>query len=125
MDRNSTEYKELKAERAEVVWRAIERVIPDVRSRVEVELVGTPLTQERFVRRHRGSYGPAYLPGKWPGACVHPFKYCTGVPLLRRTARPLYSPCLAVKTARRLLYSGTVLELERWKDGLCTGRGMV
>jgi len=33
-------------------------VIPDIRSRVEVEMVGTPLTQTRFVRRHRGTYGP-------------------------------------------------------------------
>ena len=67
LDRNSSEYKQLKEERAEVVWKAIERVIPDVRERVEVSMIGTPLTQERFLRRHRGTYGAAYLPGQWPG----------------------------------------------------------
>jgi hypothetical protein len=33
-----------------VLWDAVERVIPDIRSRVEVELVGTPLTHQRFLR---------------------------------------------------------------------------
>jgi phytoene dehydrogenase-like protein len=44
-------------------------VIPDVRSRCEVTLVGTPLTHERFLRRHRGSYGPALRAGQalFPG----------------------------------------------------------
>lgn len=59
MDRQSEEYDRLKAERGEVLWQALERVIPDVRDRVEVSLVGTPLTHERYLRRHRGTYGPA------------------------------------------------------------------
>ncbi len=58
-DRRSAEYAELKKTRAAPLWRALERIIPDVRQRVEVELVGTPLTHERFLRCHRGSYGPA------------------------------------------------------------------
>jgi phytoene dehydrogenase-like protein len=56
----SDEYKAQKQERAEVLWRALEKVIPDVRERTKVSLIGTPLTQERFLRRHRGSYGAAY-----------------------------------------------------------------
>lgn len=50
--------------------QALERVIPDIRSRTEVCLVGTPLTHERYLRRHRGSYGPAISAagGSWPGA---------------------------------------------------------
>lgn len=36
LDRRSEEYKKLKAERAEVLWRAVEKVIPDVRSRLKV-----------------------------------------------------------------------------------------
>jgi phytoene dehydrogenase-like protein len=59
LDRRSPEYAALKKTRTEPLWRALERVIPDVRQRVEVELVGTPLTHERFLRCHRGSYGPA------------------------------------------------------------------
>ena len=42
-----------------MLWRAVERVIPDIRRRAEVSFVGTPLTQERFVRRARGTYGEA------------------------------------------------------------------
>ena len=63
MDRQSEEYASLKGLRAEVMWQALERIIPDVRSRCEVTLVGTPLTHERFLRRHRGSYGPAIRAG--------------------------------------------------------------
>lgn len=58
-DRNSPEYKQLKEERAEVLWRAMESVIPDVRERVVLDLVGSPLTHERFLRRPMGTYGSA------------------------------------------------------------------
>eukprot|EP00238_Polyblepharides_amylifera_P011578 CAMPEP_0196581954 /NCGR_PEP_ID=MMETSP1081-20130531/36644_1 /TAXON_ID=36882 /ORGANISM="Pyramimonas amylifera, Strain CCMP720" /LENGTH=517 /DNA_ID=CAMNT_0041902375 /DNA_START=202 /DNA_END=1755 /DNA_ORIENTATION=+ len=57
LDRNSQEYKDLKEKRSQVLWRAVEKAIPDVRQRVEIEMVGTPLTQARFLRRHRGTYG--------------------------------------------------------------------
>lgn len=63
MDRRSEEYTRQKLERAEVMWQALERIIPDVRDRSEVTLVGTPLTHERYLRRHRGSYGPAIQAG--------------------------------------------------------------
>jgi phytoene dehydrogenase-like protein len=70
LDRQHQAYAALKAQRAVVMWQALERVIPDVRRRVEVELVGTPLTHERFLRRYRGSYGPAIAAGKgwFPGS---------------------------------------------------------
>ncbi len=70
MERKSEVYAKQKQERAEVMWKAIERVIPDIRDRCEVTLVGTPLTHERFLRRHRGSYGPAIRAGEafFPGA---------------------------------------------------------
>jgi phytoene dehydrogenase-like protein len=69
LDRTSDAYQRLKTERSEVMWRALERVIPDVRDRLELTLIGTPLTHERFLRRHRGSYGPAIQAGKglFPG----------------------------------------------------------
>jgi phytoene dehydrogenase-like protein len=69
MDRRSESYRQQKKVRAEVMWQALERVIPDIRSRCEVTLVGTPLTHERFLRRHRGSYGPAIQAGEglFPG----------------------------------------------------------
>jgi phytoene dehydrogenase-like protein len=59
LKRNSPEYNSLKKERSEVLWRAIESVIPDVRNRVVMDLVGSPLTHERFLRRPRGTYGAA------------------------------------------------------------------
>ncbi|MEH2070806.1 MAG: NAD(P)/FAD-dependent oxidoreductase [Nostoc sp.] len=69
MNRKSQEYTEQKRSRAEVMWQALERIIPDIRSRCEVTLVGTPLTHERFLRRHQGSYGPAIAAGSgiFPG----------------------------------------------------------
>ena len=57
LDRRGDEYKKLKEERSKVLWRAVEKAIPDVRERVEIEMVGTPLTQQRFQRRHKGTYG--------------------------------------------------------------------
>jgi len=59
MNRNSDEYKKLKEQRAEALWRAIESVIPDVRKRTVEHLIGSPITHERFLRRPRGTYGAA------------------------------------------------------------------
>jgi phytoene dehydrogenase-like protein len=56
----SDDYKALKEERAQLLWEAMETVIPDVRERTKISLIGTPLTHERFLRRHRGTYGAAY-----------------------------------------------------------------
>ncbi len=63
MDRRSQEYAQQKSLRAEVMWQALQRIIPDIRQRCDVTLVGTPLTHERYLRRHRGSYGPAIRAG--------------------------------------------------------------
>lgn len=63
LDRRSDAYARLKTERSEVMWQALKRVLPDVDDRLDVTLVGTPLTHERFLRRHRGSYGPAIQAG--------------------------------------------------------------
>jgi len=70
MDRRSEEYARQKQARAAVMWQALERIISDVRSRCDVTLVGTPLTHERYLRRYRGSYGPAIRAGEgfFPGS---------------------------------------------------------
>jgi phytoene dehydrogenase-like protein len=61
-------YGAIKDERAEVLWKAVERIIPDVRERAKrkgsVVLVGTPLTHRRYNQRFRGTYGPAPGPDK-------------------------------------------------------------
>lgn len=41
----------------------MERVIPDIHDRIEISKVGSPLTQERYLRRHKGSYGPGIVAG--------------------------------------------------------------
>ena len=55
MDRKSEEYKKLKEERAEVLWNAIESIIPDARERAVTSLIGSPLTHERFLKRPKGT----------------------------------------------------------------------
>jgi len=59
LERNSKEYKELKEQRAGVLWKAIEAIIPDARKRAVTSMIGSPLTHERFLRRPRGTYGSA------------------------------------------------------------------
>lgn len=64
LQRGSEEYNRLKEERAAALWAAVEKIIPDIRDRTEIELVGTPLTHARFLRRQSGSYGPAWRAGE-------------------------------------------------------------
>ncbi|MGL5807772.1 MAG: phytoene desaturase family protein [Xenococcaceae cyanobacterium] len=81
LERRSEEYARQKQQRAEVMWQALERIIPDIRSRCEVTLIGTPLTHKCFLRRHHGSYGPAIRAGKqlFPGATTPlPGLFCCG-----------------------------------------------
>jgi phytoene dehydrogenase-like protein len=67
MDRKSKEYKELKEERAQVLWKAIESIIPDARERAVTSLIGSPLTHERFLRR----------PGGTVSRCSYGIVFCT------------------------------------------------
>ncbi|KAI3990479.1 hypothetical protein MKX01_023259 [Papaver californicum] len=71
LDRKSAEYKTLKAERSEVMWKAVERALGPgfSREKCKVKLIGTPLTHKRYLRRNRGTYGPAIQAGKdsFPG----------------------------------------------------------
>lgn len=45
------------------------QVIPDIRKRTELNLTGTPLTHARYLRRHKGTYGPgiSIRSGTFPG----------------------------------------------------------
>lgn len=51
-------YERLKSERKECLWNAVEDAIPGARDACEHELIGTPLTHERYLRRVQGTYGP-------------------------------------------------------------------
>ena len=70
LDRKGDTYNQLKRERAEPLYAAIRKFIPDLESRIVEELIGSPLTHERFLRRHRGTYGPELAAGQrdFPGA---------------------------------------------------------
>lgn len=59
----SEEYEAYKEKRAEVLWEAVERCIPDVRDRLEFSIIGSPLAHEAFLRRDRGTYGMAWAAG--------------------------------------------------------------
>ena len=62
-------YQEKKKLRSQPLFRALERVIPDIRERIVLELIGTPLTHAHYLRRYQGTYGPAIAAGKglFPG----------------------------------------------------------
>ena len=59
----SSEYNEYKEQRAQVLWQAVERCIPDIRDRLEFSIIGSPLAHEAFLRRDRGTYGMAWAAG--------------------------------------------------------------
>ncbi len=50
-------YDEKKRFKVQTLYRALEKVIPDIRERVVLELIGTPLTHAGYLRRYQGTYG--------------------------------------------------------------------
>ncbi|MBO3461848.1 NAD(P)/FAD-dependent oxidoreductase [Aetokthonos hydrillicola Thurmond2011] len=63
------QYEQKKQEKAQTLYRALQRIIPDIRERVVLELIGTPLTHAHYLRRYQGTYGPgiAANQGMFPG----------------------------------------------------------
>ncbi|MGD1854835.1 MAG: phytoene desaturase family protein [Leptolyngbyaceae cyanobacterium] len=70
-----TDYAAQKEVKAQPLIRALQRVIPDICDRITLKLIGTPLTHQRYLRRHQGTYGPAIAAGQglFPG-CKTPIK---------------------------------------------------
>jgi phytoene dehydrogenase-like protein len=60
LEPGSAAYQALKAERCGLFHQVIAPLIPDWRDHLVLELQGTPLTHRRYLRVHRGSYGPAW-----------------------------------------------------------------
>lgn len=80
-ERHTADYGQFKESRAAVMWQALEKVIPDIRRRTELTLIGSPLTHERFLRTHRGTYGPELVAGqeRFPGCTTAiPHLFCCG-----------------------------------------------
>lgn len=53
------DYPQRKRTQAESLYQALEKIIPDLRDRVTLELIGSPLTHAHYLRRYQGTYGPA------------------------------------------------------------------
>ncbi|MGL5131463.1 MAG: phytoene desaturase family protein, partial [Planktothrix sp.] len=79
-------YPQKKRQKAEPLYRALEKIIPDLRQRITLELVGTPLTHARFLRRYQGTYGPAIQAGK--GRFPGPFTPIQGLYLVGDSTQP-------------------------------------
>ncbi len=56
---NSKNYNDLKEQRCEIFLQALRKIIPDIDKRIELKILGTPLTHKKFTNTYCGSYGPA------------------------------------------------------------------
>ncbi|MBD2778708.1 phytoene desaturase family protein [Iningainema tapete] len=65
------QYEHRKHAKAQTLYRALERIIPHIRERVVLELIGTPLTHAHYLRRYQGTYGPAIAAGKGMFPSIH------------------------------------------------------
>ena len=72
---NESTYKNLKEERCSIFLKSLRKIIPDIDKRIEIKLLGTPLTHKKFTNTYCGSYGPALsaAQGLFPG-CKTPVK---------------------------------------------------
>ena len=70
---NSKSYKSLKEESCSVFFKPLKKLIPDIDERIEIKLLGTPLTHQKYTNTYCGSYGPAISADKnlFPGCRTH------------------------------------------------------
>lgn len=66
-DRRDPDYLAAKAEAAKPIFDAIARRAPNARQAALFELIGSPITHARYLRRHRGNYGLAIRIGNEEG----------------------------------------------------------
>lgn len=63
-ERGSSAYKSAKEEVAEGIIARTERILPGLSKAVELKILATPLTHQRYLNRFEGSYGPLLKPGQ-------------------------------------------------------------
>jgi len=70
IDPKSDYYKTLKEDRCSIFLDPLKKIIPDIENRIEVKMLGTPLTHKKFTNTYCGSYGPAISASKslFPGS---------------------------------------------------------
>ena len=69
LNANEITYKQLKEERCSIFLKSLRKIIPDIDNRIEIKLLGTPLTHKKYTNTYCGSYGPALSAahGLFPG----------------------------------------------------------
>jgi len=69
------EYRNLKEARCSIFLNAVRKFIPDIDERIDLKMLGTPITHKKFTNTYCGSYGPALSAAKglFPG-CKTPVK---------------------------------------------------
>jgi len=69
------EYRNLKEERCSIFLNAVRKFIPDIDQRIDLKMLGNPITHKKFTNTYCGSYGPALSAAKglFPG-CKTPVK---------------------------------------------------
>ena len=75
LDPRGSTYKNLKEERCSIFLKALRKIIPDIEERIDIKMLGTPLSHKKFTNTYCGSYGPAISAAKglFPG-CKTPIK---------------------------------------------------
>ena len=63
-ERGSSAYRNAKEETAAGIISRTERILPGLSTAVELKIIATPLTHERYLNRFQGSYGPLLKPGQ-------------------------------------------------------------
>jgi prolycopene isomerase len=63
-ERGSSAYKSAKEEVAAGIISRTERILPGLSNAVELKVLATPLTHQRYLNRFAGSYGPLLKPGQ-------------------------------------------------------------
>jgi prolycopene isomerase len=64
LERGSARYREAKESLASSVISRMERILPGLSKAVELKVLASPLTHERYLNRYKGSYGPLLKPGQ-------------------------------------------------------------
>ena len=63
-ERGGSAYKKAKQEFGDRVIRRTERILPGLSDAIDVKVLATPLTNQRYLNRYKGSYGPLLYPGQ-------------------------------------------------------------
>ncbi|MEI6846647.1 MAG: NAD(P)/FAD-dependent oxidoreductase [Chlorobiaceae bacterium] len=63
-ERTSIAYREAKEMYAAQIISRTEKILPRLSEAIELKVLATPLTHERYLNRYRGSYGPLFKPGQ-------------------------------------------------------------